>query len=360
MKNLKILIANDGYHAHYFERLGWLNAFNSIPCINAHMYNCKTEKAFDIFTQFEPDIFIGQLYNLDSATTKCILERPYLKVALRAGDWGNYQNTIDISKHPTMLFTSQNDINKLQILLQQSGQPEFIFNHYDQQDIEKTHNYFSEKLKIKLVGLPMAADIFMYGGGQYDPQFACDISFIGAWWDNKAKNIDKCLRPLCYPVGKYNIKVFAWHPWPNLPQYCGNLNQSYAKHVFASSKICPNISEPHSTEFGIDMNERSFKILCAGGFCIYDDVAAARRIYNDDEVIFYKDEYEFKKIIDYYLSHPEEAKIIAHNGQKKVFDQHTYFDRINTILQGFGINMEDLCKNIKMKHIYNITNNLEN
>lgn len=358
MKNLKILIASDGMHAHFFERHGWLSAFNTIPGINAVMYECKKYNAFDIFDSFNPDIFIGQLYNIDRPTYKCIINRPNLKVALRAGDWGDFQTTFDAANHPTMLFSNENDLLLLKDLLDQTGQPEFVFNHYAQEDIEKTHNYFSERLNVKIVGLPMGADVFLYGGGKYHEEYDCDLSFIGGWWHNKAKNIDKCLRPLCYPVGKYNIKVYAWHPWPHLPQYCGNLDNSLAKHVFASSKICPNISEPHSTEFGIDMNERSFKTLCAGGFCIYDDVTAARRIYTDDEVVFYKTPEEFKKIVDHYLINQVEARRIANNGQKKVFNSETYFDRINTILLSLGINKTQEINTAKWRIINDKINNI--
>jgi spore maturation protein CgeB len=359
VKNLKVLIASDGMHAHFFERQGWLNAFNAIPGVQALMYECKKYKAFDVFDTFEPDIFIGQLYNLDDATFKCILERPNLKVALRAGDWGDFQNTFDHSKHPTMLFTTDEDIRNIKSLKEQTGQPSYVFCHYDQEGIEKTHNYFRDILNINIMGLPMGADVFLYGGGKHLPEYECDISFIGGWWHNKAKNIDKCLRPLCYPVGAYNIKVFAWQPWPHLPQYCGNLDNSLAKHVFASSKICPNISEPHSTEFGIDINERSFKTLCAGGFCIYDNVEAAKRLYRDgEEVVFYNDESEFRKIIDYYLVNKDEARLIAANGQKRVFNDHTYFDRANQILEGFGINKKEEIKSTKWKVINDQINNI--
>jgi hypothetical protein len=360
VKHLKILIASDGMHAHFFERQGWLNAFNCIPGIEAVMYDSHKYSPFDVFDRFEPDIFLGQLYNIDRPTYKCILERPNLKVALRAGDWGDFQNTFDHDKHPTMLFSTENDLNTLKKMLDETGQPEFVFNHYDQQDIERTHNYFADRLNVKIIGLPLAADLLLYGGGQFKKEYECDLSFIGGWWSNKAKNIDKCLRPLCHPVGAYKIKVFARNPWPHLPQYCGGIeDESLVKHIFASSKICPNISEPHSTEFGIDMNERSFKTLCAGGFCIYDNVAAARRIYSDDEVVFYNDENDFRKIVDHYLIHTGEAREIAQRGQQKVLSAHTYFDRANTILQGLGINLETSFRCVKENVINDKINNLQ-
>ena len=36
-----------------------------------------------------------------------------------------------------------------------------------------------------------------------------------------------------------------------------------ADYIYASAKICPNISEPHSLVFGFDVVERPFKIMSA-------------------------------------------------------------------------------------------------
>ena len=49
--------------------------------------------AFDAFDLFEPDMFLGQAYNLTSDLIKCIYERPHLKVGLRAGDWETLNKT---------------------------------------------------------------------------------------------------------------------------------------------------------------------------------------------------------------------------------------------------------------------------
>ena len=95
---MKILISNDGTHAHFFQRMSWLNAFKSCG-FTVGMWDCKNVPAFDVFDKFEPDIFLGQSYNLDEALIKCIYERPHLKVGLRAGDWGDHEKEIDKSKY---------------------------------------------------------------------------------------------------------------------------------------------------------------------------------------------------------------------------------------------------------------------
>ena len=93
---MKVMISSDGGHAHLFQRMAWANAF-SVFGIDVALWDCKNTPAFDAFDSFEPDIFLGQSYNLDEPTIKCIYERPHLRIGLRAGDWGVHENIVDNS-----------------------------------------------------------------------------------------------------------------------------------------------------------------------------------------------------------------------------------------------------------------------
>jgi len=76
---MKIMISSDGPHAHYYERMAWAKAFNA--CENqVSVWDIHNVPAFDAFDRFEPDIFLGQSYNMDRAVYQCIKERPHLKV----------------------------------------------------------------------------------------------------------------------------------------------------------------------------------------------------------------------------------------------------------------------------------------
>jgi spore maturation protein CgeB len=322
---MKILIANDGFHAHYFERMAWANAFNSDQQNTAAMYNVQSSRAFDIFDSFEPDIFIGQLYNLDSATIKCITSRPNLKVALRAGEWN------DGERDPNVLFVTQKEINNLKILLNTTGKPDFIFSYYQQKDIEQTHANF-EKLGVKVVGVPMSADVHVYANGNFNPALECEIGFVGGYWPYKGQIIDQYLTPLCYDKDHYHIKIFGNQPWPHVNQYCGTISDNHVADLFKSADICPNLSEPHAHTRGIDVNERAFKILCAGGFCIMDNVRAAREMIPEG-IVFAESPAKFRELVDYYLSHPNERHEIAEVGKKYVLQNHTNFHRAILMLE---------------------------
>lgn len=329
---LKILIASDGYHAHFFERTSWLQAFNDIKGVSAMMYDCKNNSVFDVFNTFNPDIFIGQLYNLDEPTFRCLKSRPWVKVALRAGDWGEY----DFSENGryNILQSTEEDIRKLEKLKEETGEPSFVFCHYLQKDIEKTHSFFRNKLGIKTASIMLSGNINSYYASKYDENLDCDIGFVGGYWPYKGIVIDKMLTPLCYN-NKYNIKIFGNQVWPHVNQYCGFIEESKVADLFKSAKICPNISEPHAHAFGIEINERAFKVLLAGGFCIGDNVASHKHIFKNG-VAFAENESEFMDMVDFFLKNPEERLKIKNIGRSIVLNNHTNFHRAADFLYNFG------------------------
>jgi hypothetical protein len=328
---MKVLISNDGTHAHYFQRLSWANAFNAAG-IETAIWDCKNIPAFDAFDKFEPDIFLGQAYNLDAATIKCIYERPHLKVGLRAGDWGDQEEEVDKSRF-NILYCSQQEKELLKKLKEETGKPDFVHIHYNHEDIKRTHNHF-ESIGITPKSLMMCADIFTYRNSTFDPTLECDIGFIGGYWPYKGQVLDKYLLPLLHPLGEYSVKIFGNQPW-GVNQYCGLISDDDAKNLFASAKICPNLSEPHAQEFGIDLNERIFKVLYAGGFCITDNVEAYK-MFGDGVVIAESPE-DFKEKIDFYLQNTEDRNEIAEKGNKFVADNHTSIHRIAEILDYFDL-----------------------
>ena len=327
---MKIMISSDGTHAHFFQRVAWLNAFHAYG-IEAQLWDCKNVPAFDAFDLFEPDVFLGQSYNLNAATLKCIYERPHLKVGLRAGDWGDHKETVDQEKY-NILYSSPQEIETLKKLKEETGKPDFVHIHYDEQAINTTHNHF-ESIGIKPISLMMCADALMYSNACSDPKLECDIGFVGGYWPYKGLVIDRYLFPLLHPVGKYKVKIFGNQPW-RASQYCGMLNDHDVKNLFASAKICPNLSEPHAQDLGIDVNERIFKILYSGGFCISDKVDAYK-MFGDGIVIADSPE-DFRDKVNHYLDNPLERQSITLKGHNCVKQNHTGFHRIAQILKELG------------------------
>lgn len=327
---MKILIGSDGKHAHYYQRMAWATAFVESD-FQVSMWDCKNVPAFDVFDTFEPDIFLGQAYNLDTSLLKCIYERPHLKVGLRAGDWGDHEPIVDKSKY-NILYCSPKEKDILKKLKDETGKPDFVHIHYNSEAIKVTHNHF-ESIGITPISLMMCADTTAYSNPQYDPMLDCDIGFVGGYWPYKGLVIDQYLPPLLDPPN-YKVKIFGNQVWP-VNQYCGLIDDNDVKNLFASAKICPNLSEPHAQEFGIDVNERIFKILYAGGFCISDKVDSYKMF--GDGLVMTDNPEDFKTKIDYYLANPSEKIKIVEAGKKCVTENHTGFHRAAQIMDAFDL-----------------------
>ena len=313
------------------------------------MWEISQESAFDAFDEFEPDLFMGQTYNLNNAVFKCIKERPHMKVVLRASDWGDMQDSIDLNKYP-ILVAQEEEKRLLEKLKKETGKPDFVHNHYHDNWINQTHGKWND-IGIRPVSLMHAADIFDFYPRQAVNLLKCDIGFVGGYWPYKAINLDKYLVNLCNPVGKYNIKIFSSSSWP-VCQHLGRIDNNNVGALFSSATICPNISEPHSQDFGYDIIERPFKILMSGGFCISDYVESmVNDVFTNDEILFAKTPEEFRQLINFYVKNPEKRMKHIKAGYELVAQNHTYFHRVSKIFSELGLKQEsDLCEKTMMKY----------
>ena len=355
---MRILISNDGMHAHHYIRIGWAKAL-SYAGHEVMLWDIRSQPAFDVFDEFDPNFFIGQTYNLDRATFKCIAERPQLKVIMKAPDWGDVQKDIDSKKYQ-VLFASDADKTNIEKLKQSTGKPDFVYAHYLDEDIKYTHNKW-EEIGVKTSGMLNAADIFEYVNGKEISYLKSDMSFIGGCWPYKAQSFDKYLTPLFNPPGRYNIKIFGNQPWHQASShvYMGFVSDGLVKDIMKSATICPNISEPHAQDFGIDVNERVFKILSNKSFCISDNITALTKIFDNDEVIFASTPSEFKETVDHFIEHPQERLPYIQKGYSKIVKSHTYFHRVAKMFRLLGLDEEVKKCNLALEKMISTIENYE-
>ena len=338
---MKILISSDGPHAHYYIRLSWSKVFSSMGH-EVQFWHKDQKPAFDAFDEFEPDLFMGQSYHISEALIKCIKSRPHMKVVMRASDWGDIQKEIDLEKYP-ILVAQEKEKKLMERLKIETGKPDFVHNHYHDNWIKVTHNKWND-IGIRPISLIHGADVFDFSLRPSVEALKCDIGFVGGYWPYKAINLDKYLINLCHPVGDYNIKIFGTSDWP-VTQYLGRIASENVGSLFASATISPNISEPHSQDFGYDIIERPFKILMSGGFCISDYVESmVNDVFINGEMVFAKTPEEFKQLADYYIKNPDERLKYMKAGYESVVKNHTYFHRVAKIFTELGMEQEaDKC-----------------
>lgn len=294
-------------------------------------WHTDRNSAFDIFNTYQPDVFIGQGYNLDRATIKCINQRPNMQVILKVGagskefraeyDYDNYMVLMASDKEKELVAQIE---NKDRLLL---------FNYCHNTRANYVIGEWAD-LGYKIWGFLPASDTSTYHGTCIrPPELKSDFMFVGGYWPYKAINFDKYIIPLCYPVGKYNIKIFGNQHWP-VPQFLGMLPDHLLTPAIQSATICPNLHEPHSNRYGFDIVPRIFNIIAAGGFCISDYVEDIEtKVFTNGELPMFKDQDEFMAIIERFLKNPDERIPYMEKAREVVMRDHTYNNRAKELLE---------------------------
>lgn len=326
------IVIEDTPGAHHWQHLGWAKAFTYCGH-NVLLWNPQEKPALDLFNEIKVDIFLGQSYNLNRALIKALAKNPNCRVALKAGDWGELNKVWDSKKYPVLL-ASEEEKDLVSQVMTNNG-INFLHIHYHPDYIQDTHGYWTGEFGVPVCSSMNAADVFEYTNGQFLPEIASDVAFVGGRWGYKSITLDAYLLKLCNPNLDLNIKIFGNTGW-NVPQYCGSIPDELVKHVFASATICPSISELHSQDFGYDLIERPFKLLSNKSFCICDNVAGFKKLFPDG-MVYADSPTDFIEKVFYYIKNPDKRLSFIENGYKAVIKSHTYFDRISEMFNNFSL-----------------------
>jgi hypothetical protein len=209
--------------------------------------------------------------------------------------------------------------------------PNFVFCYCTDSFIPE---YYGNWLKHvpKIIQMPGAADTTIFKPTRSMKQYLCDIGWVGGYWGYKAKMLDIYIKPL---IHKYKCNIYGWGGWEKNQK----LDDIEVPHLFASAKICPSVSEPHSRIYPIDLPERVFKIPAAGGFTIHSPSPAVPDLFGD-VVPMAKDEHEWIEMINYYLANDDLRVREAARQRRVIISRHTYFDRCANMLRTMGFENE--------------------
>ena len=330
---MKILIRHE-HNASAYIYAGISNAFKMLGHEVSFWYeDSGTSPAFDVFDTFEPDIFIGQGYNLTRATIKCLKERPDTKVLLKVGCWGPVCQDVDTEKYPILMNTDEEIRSVEQVGKDVKNLVLFNYVHPNRKDY--LMGSWEDSVS-KTIGLLPAADPIYYFKENVSENLKCDIAFVGGYWPYKGQNLDKYIIPLCYPLGKYNIKIFGNQAWP-VSQYMGTINDTMVRRLFSSATVCPNISEPHANVFGFEVNERVFKLAASKSFFISDEIASLTEdIFTKDEAVIAKTPQDFQSLVEEAINNPEVRDEHISACYETVMKSHTYAHRVKQIMESFS------------------------
>ena len=80
--------------------------------------------------------------------------------------------------------------------------------------------------------------------------------------------------------------------------------------------------------------------MCAGGFCISDNITSIRNIFYGNGVVFADSPSDFEYKINHYLENKEERDGISRIGKDFVLNNHTNFHRAAEVFRYFGLDKE--------------------
>jgi len=316
---------------------GWfiLNGLKNVFEAMGHewiWFDRRQKSVFDIFTENDKiDLYLGMTYQLDRPTVKCIQNRPEMKVLLKGGNFGQVNKDVDTKIYPLVMSTKQ-EVD----LVKSLGSNVVVYNYYHKNKIEYTVGGWKD-CGINVLPLLSAADIYVYKKVDYDPTFESDCVMVGGCWDYKSRSFDKWIKPLCYPVGKLNIKL-AGNGWC-YPQRIGPVSVEYENKLHAAATVCLNIFEPHCSEIPQigEVAERVFKIPASKAFTISERLHTLENdIFTNDEIVYADNPQDLEDKIVHFSRNPDERQPYIDRAYATIIAGHTYHDRVADIFNAFG------------------------
>lgn len=178
-------------------------------------------------------------------------------------------------------------------------------------------------------------------------RFGSDLSFLGAGYNNR--------RQMFATLVNYDFKIWGteWPdclPFDRLVQEKGRRlePEEYVK-IFNASKINLNLHSSMERDgvepFGDFVNPRTFELAAAGAFQLTDGRTLLPPMFEyGKELAIFNDRKELVEQIDYFLAHPDERSKFTEAARKRALSEHTYRQRIQTMLEHVFVDHYDSLK----------------
>lgn len=192
-------------------------------------------------------------------------------------------------------------------------------------------SYYENELNMHHVRIvPLGCDVDYHESVNPDTEFVnkngVDVCFVGLFDEHREKYLEV--------VSRYNLGIWSW----NIVDHDTDLKKFYRGvvygddliKVYKSSKIVLNIHRDFEISGG---NYRLFEIPACRAFQIVDEKADITKYFEiGKEIVTFKNEYDLRGKVEYYLANPKEREEIAMAGYNRVKRDHTIIDRMKRII----------------------------
>jgi spore maturation protein CgeB len=100
--------------------------------------------------------------------------------------------------------------------------------------------------------------------------------------------------------------------------------------IYNASKINLNISRSQART---GLTKRVFEVMTCGGFVLTDYRKDLDNLFEEDEVVYYRNKSELRKLTEYFLDNHSERKRIAQNGRRRILREHTFKHRMEKVIE---------------------------
>lgn len=320
----KILVLQ-GAGANYFIRSSLCSAWKASGNV-VYFWDKAGKSAFDVFQEFEPDIFLGDVWQLDRPIVKNLSKYKHVKSILYGDIWGDIEKEIDFEKYPVGRTTDEQK-RLVESLIKGGADFKNIISNHGPDDIKVTHNKWKDNLGLNIHSVLVSADTTIYYPREKDNKYRAQCFYTGGAWGYKNRTINQYLSPLFYPNTKdWKIRI-AGNGWNNVHSVGQMSSEEVAKH-YTNSDIVPHMTEPHVSEnIYQDLPLRYFEVPACKGFSVSCPCNSIRNIFDEDELVVADNPKDFFDKVVYYLNHPDETIPYRERAMKKVLTLHTGFDR---------------------------------
>lgn len=205
-------------------------------------------------------------------------------------------------------------------------------------DIEMLDNYKNNGYKA--ICIPFAIDPDYYYKYPTDAHFSSlDAIHIGnnySVFDARNKAYEYIINPFIDKKKKLEVYGSDWtnptHKYTLPSAYNkGHISHEQSVKAYSSAKIVLGV---HSITTSRTMQSmRTFEVLGCRGFFLTQLTTAIKSMFENHKHLVWSSCYpETIELMDFYLSNPDAREKIAEDGQKMVYENHTYYKRVTDII----------------------------
>lgn len=207
---------------------------------------------------------------------------------------------------------------------------------------------------IEVVFLPHCADTTSFQPENIveEHPLKYDLFFVGSLGHKKPGNT-KLLKQVFSLVEKDRVLIYGDQEWKKSFGIDTDLSPENLDLVqaYSSAVIAPNIHSFRQKKHGVLLNDRTFHIPVYGGFQICDN-PLVKEYFNEDEMVYGVDDSDFVDKFRYFLTNKEERIPYIQKAGKRVYEDHSYFNRIARLWESLEINEDVIYKGNVFKPYY--------